>query len=412
LNYTKIQEAIDAPETSDGHTIFVEKGVYYEHIVVNKSLSLIGENKSNTIVEKNNTVIACMHDNVTIRGFTVKHGSTGIYVDHSKASLVAENNVTNNVDGILVRFSDNCTIYRNFVGNNTNRGTLITNSWNFTVRDNDVYGNGGYGINANASSNGLIVQNNVYKNYFDGIGLLDSNNCRIAGNLIDNNRFFGIWIDSSTYNSIYHNNIVNNGFQATSNSVLNAWNNSEEGNYWSDYNGIDLDYDGIGDSWYEIDSDNIDHYPLMNMFSSFNTSYGYAVDFVSNSSISDFSFNLSLIDVGPLEAILTFNVSGDSDTDGFLRVCIPKALINGSYVVKFNGEVITNTTYPQVRELPCSNETYEYLYINYTHSKHRIEVSGTTTIPEFPSFLILPLFMIATLLAVIVYKRKHTVRQI
>jgi len=32
-----------------------------------------------------------------------------------------------------------------------------------------------------------------------------------------------------------------------------------------------------------------------------------------------------------------------------------------------------------------------------------------TTIPEFPSFLILPLFMIATLLAVIVYKRNHTV---
>jgi hypothetical protein len=29
-------------------------------------------------------------------------------------------------------------------------------------------------------------------------------------------------------------------------------------------------------------------------------------------------------------------------------------------------------------------------------------------IPEFPSFLVLPLFMIATLLAVIVYRRKHS----
>jgi hypothetical protein len=64
-------------------------------------------------------------------------------------------------------------------------------------------------------------------------------------------------------------------------------------------------------------------------------------------------------------------------------------------------------TYPQVRELPCSNETYEYLYINYTHSEHTIEISGTTIIPEFPSFLVLPLFMIATLLAVIVYRRKR-----
>jgi hypothetical protein len=30
-------------------------------------------------------------------------------------------------------------------------------------------------------------------------------------------------------------------------------------------------------------------------------------------------------------------------------------------------------------------------------------------IPEFPSLIILPLFMIATLLAIIVYRKKHTV---
>ena len=30
-------------------------------------------------------------------------------------------------------------------------------------------------------------------------------------------------------------------------------------------------------------------------------------------------------------------------------------------------------------------------------------------VPEFPSFLILPLFIMASLLAVIVYRRKHTV---
>ena len=41
FNYTTIQEAIDAAETSNGHTIFVEEGTYYEHVVVNKSISLI-----------------------------------------------------------------------------------------------------------------------------------------------------------------------------------------------------------------------------------------------------------------------------------------------------------------------------------------------------------------------------------
>jgi hypothetical protein len=52
--------------------------------------------------------------------------------------------------------------------------------------------------------------------------------------------------------------------------------------------------------------------------------------------------------------------------------------------------------------------TYASLYFTHSHSTHNIKIKGTTVIPEFPSFIILPLFMIATLLAVIVYRRKHT----
>jgi len=55
----------------------------------------------------------------------------------------------------------------------------------------------------------------------------------------------------------------------------------------------------------------------MGKFSSF-SAYGYAVDFVSNSSVSDVSFDLSPIEVYPPEAILTFNISGETDTEGFL----------------------------------------------------------------------------------------------
>jgi nitrous oxidase accessory protein NosD len=47
------------------------------------------------------------------------------------------------------------------------------------------------------------------------------------------------------------------------------------GNYWSDYTGLDLysgpyqnltGSDGIGDSVYRIDADNIDRYPLMQQY--------------------------------------------------------------------------------------------------------------------------------------------------
>jgi len=37
----------------------------------------------------------------------------------------------------------------------------------------------------------------------------------------------------------------------------------------------------------------------------------------------------------------------------------------------------------------------------------KITESNVWVIPEFSSFLILPLFMIATLLTVIVYRKKH-----
>jgi pectin methylesterase-like acyl-CoA thioesterase len=51
-NYTKIQDAID--NASDGDTVFVYSGKYEERdIIVNKSISLIGENKETTIVDGN-----------------------------------------------------------------------------------------------------------------------------------------------------------------------------------------------------------------------------------------------------------------------------------------------------------------------------------------------------------------------
>ncbi|MBN1761676.1 MAG: right-handed parallel beta-helix repeat-containing protein [Methanomicrobia archaeon] len=79
-SYSSIQEAVNAAQLGD--TIYVHNGTYREHVVVNKPLALIGENKHTTIIEGNGSgeVIRVIADDCVISGFTVINGSTGIYV--------------------------------------------------------------------------------------------------------------------------------------------------------------------------------------------------------------------------------------------------------------------------------------------------------------------------------------------
>jgi nitrous oxidase accessory protein NosD len=84
----------------------------------------------------------------------------------------------------------------------------------------------------------------------------------------------------SNNNHIYRNNFINNTDSINSSeSTNNIWNSLSKitytyngnrytkylGNYWDDYEGTDVDGDGIGDSQYSINTDK-DIYPLMEKF--------------------------------------------------------------------------------------------------------------------------------------------------
>jgi hypothetical protein len=67
-------------------------------------------------------------------------------------------------------------------------------------------------------------------------------------------------------NMIYHNNVIDNVQQVfTDIDSVNVWDNGDEGNYWSNYNGTDNDSNEIGDTPYIIDQNNQDNYPVINL---------------------------------------------------------------------------------------------------------------------------------------------------
>jgi len=70
-DYTHIQWAVD--NASEGDTVYVEAGAYEENIEVNKTLSLIGDGRDNTIIDGGNegTVLSITADGVSLTGFKI-----------------------------------------------------------------------------------------------------------------------------------------------------------------------------------------------------------------------------------------------------------------------------------------------------------------------------------------------------
>jgi len=158
-------------------------------------------------------------------------------------------------------------------------GIDLTGRTNVVIRNIQIRNFEYEGIHLYHSSNIRIVGNYIANNR-RGIFLEYSSSCIITENYIINNRYNGIELLCSSNNFIYHNNFIDNGYetifgvkiygcgQVYSDESKNVWDNGypSGGNYWSDYNGKDANGDGIGDTPYTIDENNIDHYPLMKPF--------------------------------------------------------------------------------------------------------------------------------------------------
>ena len=236
------------------------------------------------------------------------------------------------------------------------------------------------------SYNNQFFGNTFESNFYDIYLAPYSHNNNLSGNSINS----GVYINNSPDNLFLHNNLITRFQISFTGNPSNMWDNDFEGNYWRLYNGTDSNGDGIGDVPYIIDSNNTDYYPLMGMFHSFNTSLGKRVDIISNSSFGGFEYESP--------STIQFSVSNvtESQTHGFCRVAIPYTVVSPPYNVTINGADPTYWNYTLY-----DNGTHQWIYFEFEHSTKEVVI-----IPEFPSIVILPLFMTTTLLAALLRRRK------
>ena len=435
LNYTTIQEAINDTKTLNGHTILAEAGTYYENILINKAITLEGEDKSRTVIHGSGIgpTVQILTDNTSIFNFTIANsgnaiGDAGIKLTQAHDCTITGNNLKNNSNGIMLAYAANNTIRENFIQNSTDSGISVYSSNDNTLNKNGVNDSGGYGIFLQNSTGCSITENTITRSIDDGIAILNShrnlvqcnvvtngqaegirlddpsNNNIITENTVANNTDYGFWMWYSNNNTFTHNN-CNNKKTVQIWTVppvydsVNKWDNDypSGGNYWSNYNGTDIysgphqnqtGSDGIGDTPYVIDDNNTDNYPLMGKFTSFTIS-DQPTRVISNCTINSLHYF-------QMNNTIAINVSNSSTTQttGFCRISIPKTLMQPPYTVKINNG-LTETL--RLNSSIPNDSANGWIYFTYPTTTHAIAITGTA--PSTTPPLTIP---IAIIIAVII----------
>jgi parallel beta-helix repeat protein len=260
-DYPTIQDAINA--ASLGDTIYVRTGTYHENVVVNETVSLIGENRSTTIVDGDGTesVITVTQDSINITGFTIENSGTnwtdsGIYLNHANYCNISNNNIRNNHDGINLEYSSNNVLTGNTASNN-NRGIYLYYSSNNVLTGNTASNNQyNFGVGGNDFShfNNLVDTSNtvdgkpiyylisVADAVYDAetnagtIYLIKSNNITVRDLTLTKN-WYGVFFWNTTNSKIESVTASNNNrgiaLYYSSNNVLTG--NTASNNSWGIY---------------------------------------------------------------------------------------------------------------------------------------------------------------------------------
>ena len=210
--FNSVQEAIDDNDTVSGNTIGIGKALISENIVVNKGIQIMSTPTVEVTVQAANPNLpvftittdgsGSIIQDLIIRGST---NNAGIYINGSYYTIISDNIIFNNSNGIYIYNSTDNQILDNDILNNTANGILLDTG----------------------SNNNTIIGNNLINNGIDGISINNSNDNTISNNIISNNNRDGIHLSNSSAH-INFNSIVSNsryGLYKIGNGIVDATNN-------------------------------------------------------------------------------------------------------------------------------------------------------------------------------------------
>ncbi len=190
----------------------------------------------NVIRDSRDTVVWYSADNLIARN-DARRGRYSLHFMYSKHNDVIDNHYENNAVGIFLMYSDGVVIRNNLIANAngpTGMGIGFKESSDVEIAHNQLLYNA-IGIYLDLSPFQPDTTNRIHDNIiaFSGIGISFLSDW--PGNVIRGNDFRG--------------NITQVAVSGNGKSVdRNTW----DGNYWDDYEGFDLNHDGIGDHAYEL----------------------------------------------------------------------------------------------------------------------------------------------------------------
>lgn len=421
-DFSKIQEAVD--NANHGDTIFIKSGTYHNQtVIIDKSLFLIGEKKTNTRIigdwSLNGTVVLVLHDSVTIQNLTLAsvHGSgssgRGIHLLHVNYCVVSDCNFVGNGIGVwLYGASENIIKNNNMEKMRSiphNAGIKLQNSqYNSIIRNNLSDNNLGYGIILDTSFGNNLTQNRIIDNYW-GLLLKSSTNNRIMENIFmltrdifvaDTNQAmrgsYGIGFQFSSGNILTGNTFLGTsiGIRMVSSSCYNIIENNSISN--SIYYGLQL-VDNTNNNLISVNIVNANRYGLRVKSSSNNTItinnitdnlIGIVFENSSNNIIYHNNFiknnnHVEIkkgIDVGESVNVFEKNKEGN--------------YWDNYYGADYNENGIGDLPYP----IDENNQD------NYP-------LIEAIIIPEFPSWIILSLFIVTVLVIALTRKRIRIVKK-